>query len=470
MPNDDDIRAKTPDGVIHRFPGGTPPAVVDGAIKKYLSTKSTGVDVGELQQRTLGQARATAAAPIVSGELNNPASPNFNRPLPASFEGKPENIGEYIPASAGEMAGGAADIGRGDIAKGTHRIIGGASNALLPVLPFAGAAAPALTARTLAGGAAGQYAGRGLGEGLGLSPDQTDLAGDIGGLVGGGVGAKARVPSRADVALALRNPDTGALKPSVKVGSAAAGAGAGYLTGAHGFGEFGGMYLGPKIADALVPKLPSEMPVRGIGASLPSADEFYNIRGDELLARGKAQEALDANFVRQGKAVPLRNSPLATQNEAQAAFDRGEPGAFTALSQSPIPKPTPQVGSPENPGFMARLPTRMPLKKALAPNFFEGATPTNVPLGNARLPEVPQGNPTPFAPTVPHEIPGINAPAGQDLISRTRRISIPGEEPTTADLKRAGDLTQAPLQRLKSLARFGDRLAQIEINRRLKNE
>jgi hypothetical protein len=111
----------------------------------------------------------------------------------------------------------------------------------------------------------------------------------------------------------------------------------------------------------------------------------------------------------------------------------------------------------------------MPLKKALAPNFFEGATPTNVPLGNARLPEIPQGNPTPFSST-PHEIPGINAPVGQDLISRTRRISISGEEPTTADLRRAGDLTQAPLQRLRSLAKFGDRLAQIEINRRLKNE
>src|SRR5438128_6936640 len=127
MPNDDDIRAKTPDEIIHRFPGGTPPAVVDGAIKKYLSAKSTGVDLGELQQRTLGQARATAAAPIVAGELNNPASPNFNRALPGSFEGKPENVGDYVPNTIGEVAGGTADIGRGNVAKGTHRIIGGAS-------------------------------------------------------------------------------------------------------------------------------------------------------------------------------------------------------------------------------------------------------------------------------------------------------------------------------------------------------
>src|SRR6266702_2762101 len=233
MPNDDDIRAKTPDGAIHRFPVGTPPAIVDGAIKKYLSAQSTGVDLGELQQRTMQQSRATAARPIVSGELNNPASPNFNRPLPGSFEGKPENVGDYVPNTVGEMAGGTADIGRGDIAKGTHRIIGGASNALLPVSPFAGAAAPALTARTLAGGALGQYAG---------------------------------IPSKAEVALALRNNETGAVKLPVKVGSAVLGAGTGYLTGLHGYGELGGMYLGPRAAEALIPKLPAEMPAKGIGA------------------------------------------------------------------------------------------------------------------------------------------------------------------------------------------------------------
>jgi hypothetical protein len=56
-----------------------------------------------------------------------------------------------------------------------------------------------------------------------------------------------------------------------------------------------------------------------------------------------------------------------------------------------------------------------------------------------------------------------------DLITRTQRIVVPGETPTVADLKRAGDLTQAPLSRLQQLAKFGDRLAQNEINRRLKN-
>lgn len=56
----------------------------------------------------------------------------------------------------------------------------------------------------------------------------------------------------------------------------------------------------------------------------------------------------------------------------------------------------------------------------------------------------------------------------QDLISRMKKIAIPGEEPSAADLKRAGDFTQVPLSRLQTLARFGDKLAQNELNRRLK--
>lgn len=55
-----------------------------------------------------------------------------------------------------------------------------------------------------------------------------------------------------------------------------------------------------------------------------------------------------------------------------------------------------------------------------------------------------------------------------DLISRMRKVVVPGEEPSPEDLKRAGDFTQAPLSKLQTLARFGDKLAQNELNRRLK--
>lgn len=58
---------------------------------------------------------------------------------------------------------------------------------------------------------------------------------------------------------------------------------------------------------------------------------------------------------------------------------------------------------------------------------------------------------------------------GQDLITRTRALVKPGEQPTAADLKRAGDLTQAPIARLRLLQKYGDKLAENEINRRLQN-
>lgn len=62
---------------------------------------------------------------------------------------------------------------------------------------------------------------------------------------------------------------------------------------------------------------------------------------------------------------------------------------------------------------------------------------------------------------------GQVVPPNQDLISRMRPLVIPGEQPTAAQLKRAGDLTQAPAQTLRTLANFGDKLAENELKRRL---
>ena len=63
----------------------------------------------------------------------------------------------------------------------------------------------------------------------------------------------------------------------------------------------------------------------------------------------------------------------------------------------------------------------------------------------------------------------VASAAEQDLISRMKKIVKPGEEPSAEDLKRVGDLTQAPIGNLRILARQGDRLAQLEINRRSLN-
>lgn len=59
-----DITAQTADGVTHSFPAGTPDAVVDKAIKGYVSTKANGVDIGTLQNSTLQQAHRRSLVPM----------------------------------------------------------------------------------------------------------------------------------------------------------------------------------------------------------------------------------------------------------------------------------------------------------------------------------------------------------------------------------------------------------------------
>lgn len=87
------------------------------------------------------------------------------------------------------------------------------------------------------------------------------------------------------------------------------------------------------------------------------------------------------------------------------------------------------------------------------------------PLKNVKVPKTAGIEPSPSG----IELTDGEVPDGQDLISRMNKISVPGEVPDAGDLKRAGDFTQAPLGRLKVLAKFGDRLAQKELGRRLKN-
>ena len=110
--------------------------------------------------------------------------------MPGSFEGHPENIGEYVPRTAGEMASGVKDIAHGDIAKGAHRVISGAGEAAAPFLPMVAAAAPAAVATSAATGTAGQQAGKFAAKALGASEDQSDLAGDVAGIGSAYAGAK----------------------------------------------------------------------------------------------------------------------------------------------------------------------------------------------------------------------------------------------------------------------------------------
>ena len=120
-----------------------------------------------------------------------------NHPMPGSFEGHPENVGEYAPATIGEAAGGLKDLGVGYVtnephkmAHGVHRMAGAATSTIAPALPMIAAAAPIATGVTLASGAAGQKAGEKTAEYLGADPEYQELAGDVGALALGAGGAK----------------------------------------------------------------------------------------------------------------------------------------------------------------------------------------------------------------------------------------------------------------------------------------
>lgn len=131
--------------------------------------------------------------------------------VPGSFEGHPENVGEYVPATVGNIAGGAKDIVQGNVARGTHRIVSGVGNAFLPALPFMATASPFAFSRIAALGGAGSYISSSGAEALGATPEQANVAGDIGGLAGGLFGSKVPALTRSpmnQIANVLRYPAT----------------------------------------------------------------------------------------------------------------------------------------------------------------------------------------------------------------------------------------------------------------------
>jgi hypothetical protein len=115
--------------------------------------------------------------------------------MPGSAEGAnlAEGLSDWDKASFGQMGGGIADIFRGNVAKGGHKVIQGAGSATLPALPFLAplaAANPGVLARVVGGGAVGQTIGQKGASLLGANPDQAALAGDVAGIAGGYGGAK----------------------------------------------------------------------------------------------------------------------------------------------------------------------------------------------------------------------------------------------------------------------------------------
>lgn len=255
---------------------------------------------------------------------------------------------------------------------------------------------------------------------------------------------------------------TGELKPSAKAaaqfGGGAVGAGYGIIKG-NPTEAFAGGATGYKYGPSVVQKAFPSPPVYP-GASLPSASEFYENRGTDLIKRGQQQAILDRQAAREAKA----NAP--------------EP-------------PAPELGSPENPGWHAKLPTRMPtappppeavdpvasavknrtaaylparMPKAApppepsAPSPFQGMTPTNGTVGAGLQLPTPSPDETIATGPMPKFLEKFAKPAAPEKSTIVAPDSAPPKSKVTYQ--------SIPQEDLLSKVKAGDQFAIREWQRR----
>lgn len=199
-------------------------------------------------------------------------------------------------------------------------------------------------ALTMVPGAAGTIAERGIVGGLkvlGKGLARTGIGAAAGGAAGGYAGR--------ELGGVVGKPEAGR-----QLGAGIGGLAGGYVAGFHPdmFPSEGRM---GRFFDRLRPATPPEFP----GASLPASEEFYQNRGTDLMRRGVQEDIL----ARRAAAAAKANAP------------------------------EPPLGSPENPDFHSKLPTRMPKSAPQRTDPFAGATPSNAPFPDRPIPSAGAYNP-----------------------------------------------------------------------------
>jgi hypothetical protein len=172
-----------------KFPKDMPPDERNASIQRVLISRPDAQAPPSVPSPKLDMTRVGGPGILDSLRNGRPKPPHYD--MPGSFEGHPENIGEYVPQTIGQAASGVKDVAHGDVSRGLHKGIGAVGSAMLPVAPFIATAAPWATAKAITGGLVGGGLASGATSALGGSEDQADLAGDVGNIVGGGVGVKA---------------------------------------------------------------------------------------------------------------------------------------------------------------------------------------------------------------------------------------------------------------------------------------
>lgn len=321
-----------------------------------------------------------------------------------------------------------------------------------------------------------------------------------------------------------RNPDTGQLTKGVALGAHAAGAAAGYEAGkslsGSPYGGYAGAALGgvagPQIADAFLPssqKFLENSTVNQLDQGMQDAfkSRMGEIADQEKLRNDQASgmdSGYEPSWVANQKIEAARyqmNNQLAQSRMARQSQQDALDQAANKASQSRMRlerQSQTQQGSVMAADIQQAKDLEATQIQAAAENKARDAQTEQDQIASMEQQLQDQFNQrqgqlsdraklndqwasalnrrgegasaSPYSPTdadnaeseSPYSPPSSNP---TDLISRTKQIVRPGVEPTAADLKRAGDLTQAPLPRLQALAKFGDKLAQNEINRRLQN-
>lgn len=136
-------------------------------------------------------AQVDAAGSVNSGALepgqkedNTPGTPG-DLLMHGLSEGSKAAGKFYVKQGPMQAGSGVADIARGDIAKGGHKVISGAGVTMLPIMPELIAANPIMAARAMAGGYVGSKGAEVGAQALGANEDQAKFAGDLGNLAGG---------------------------------------------------------------------------------------------------------------------------------------------------------------------------------------------------------------------------------------------------------------------------------------------
>lgn len=341
-----------------------------------------------------------------------------------------------------------------------------------------------------------------------------ELTGAIGQMIGGEKSGEAvsKIPAsasaaRATVGAAIHDTE-GALTPGAKAGAkivgGASGTAAGSLFGHEYLGAAAGYKLGPSLLDRMFPESAESIASRNIFENTKEISEAQEAALKEASTRSNQERIATARAIKTEqaardalwKARDQHAQDLMDRQAAQDKLDMADVKASNAAArarregaanQAALEKTAQKAAQDAEDARNQHAQDLMDRQKEQDVLDFKHAKALKA-LEDARQKELAsnekfkqqhaeslnnredvegessgtdannlKGNPNLFS-------------GPQDLISRTKKLVKPGEAPSAEDLKRAGDMTQVPLSKLKLLALWGDELAKNEINRRLRNQ